>query len=506
MIQDKIAENQLLGALYTSPELFDNQKIEQLKPVDFTSPLRQLIFKVLENMYDSGFQNFSIGKVETYLSKFPNSFEQYTKKTEDGNFIGRKYLEKLDETGTKDNFDYSFDKVKKFTLLRNLKDSGLDITQYYNENETNPDYIEKQNKWLEKNNLQQISNIILSDVESAISDTVSTFNESYDASYNIEKVVNDLQKVPDYGAPMPIPILNEALRGMRLGTFYIYSAGTGMGKSRTLISFAATRAIGMQYDWTNKEWHKICEPEKVVYIGTELQLEELQAILVSFVSGISQDKIMKNKLDYEEKQILQEAIKYIEKGKLKLEIVPEYTLGQLERIIKQNSREGCNYFFFDYIVATIELMEELKNRAGMNLREDQILHMVSTSLKNMCTLYNVFIFSATQLTSDAYDGELGVQSVRGSRAIVDRADALLIGSRIRPVDKKNVEKIVSEGQFYMPNYQLKIVKSRGTEQAGYTYFGQYDLGNMTYKNCFTLDSIGNVIETRETEIREKGAF
>lgn len=504
MIQNKIVENQLLGALYNCPILFDNQKVSYLKPEDFTSKLRQLIFKTLQNMYDGGFQNFSLSKIQTYLNKFPNSFELFQKDN-----IGEKYVQKLEETGSKDNFEYAIDLVKKMTLLRNLQNSGLNISQYYDENTVDNFQIEKQNKWLENNSLQQIANTIVSDVEAAVAETVSSFNESYDASHNIKDMLHNLKTIPDYGSTLPIGVLNNALRGMRLGKFYIYSAGTGMGKSRTLISFAATKAIGMQYDWDKKEWHKYCDPEKVVYIGTELQLDELQAILISFVSGISQEKIMRNSLDYEEQQILEEAIQYIEQGKLKLEIVPEYTLGQLEKIIKQNSREGCNYFFFDYIVATIELMEELKQRAGMNLREDQILHMVSTSLKNMCTLYNVFIFSATQLTSDSYDGELGVQSVRGSRAIVDRADALIIGSKIRPVDKKNVEKITNEGGFLAPNYQLKIVKSRGTEQAGYTYYGQYNLGNMTYKNCFTLNSIGDLTETIETEIieqKQEGAF
>lgn len=262
----------------------------------------------------------------------------------------------------------------------------------------------------------------------------------------------------------------------------------------------------MQYDWNKRKWHKICQPEKVVYMGTELQLDELQSVLISFVSGISQSKIMKNELSYDEKEVLNQAIEYIKKGSLKLEIIPEYNLGTLERIIKQNAREGCNYFFFDYIVATIELMEELKNRAGMNLREDQILHMVSTELKNLCTLYNVFIFSATQLTSDAYDGELGVQSVRGSRALVDRADALIIGSKIRQVDKKTVDKIVDEGGYTYPDYQIKIVKSRGTEFAGYTYYLNYNLGNMTSNLCFATNPLGEPVEAVETEIKEKSAF
>lgn len=498
MIQNTIAENQLLGALYNNPELFDKQQSAQLKPNDFTNPLRQLIFKTLENMFDSGYNKITISKLETYLHSYPNSFEMYMHENQ-----GRKYLEKLELTGDKDNYNYAIDLVKKYTLLRNLKSAGLNVDKYYNEAEIDQNKIEKQNLWVNKHSLSQISNILMTDVESAINDTVSSFGESYNVGEGIRDLVNKMQTIPDYGAPMPIKVLNEALRGMRLGTLYIYSAATGGGKSRTLISVAASKAIGTRYDWNKKEWIKTAEPEPVTYIGTELQLEELQSVVLAFVSGISQDKIMKNKLNYEEAEILSQSIDIIEKSQLRLEIEPQYTLGKLEKIIKQYTREGCKYFFFDYIVATIELMEELKERAGMNLREDQILHMVSTSLKNLCTTYNIFIFSSTQLTSDSYDGELGVQSVRGSRALVDRADALIIGSRIRPVDKAKVEKMANEGGYEMPNYQLKIVKSRGTEMAAYTFYGQYNLGNMEYHNCFTVDPIGELVQTKEVDIIEK---
>lgn len=226
MINNNAAENQLLGALYVEPELFNKKEMGQLKPDDFSSQLKKVIFQTLENMFYSEMGHFSIQKIETYLSEYPNSFEIYMK-DKDGVPQGRWYLEKLSQTGDKDNFSNAFDTVKKFTLLRNLSTAGLDITRYYNINEVNPTIIEKQNKWLKEHTLQQISEIILSDVEGAVLDTSSTFNESYDAGFEIDNLIQTLQTIPDFGAPMPIHVLNEALRGMRLGKFYIYSAGTG---------------------------------------------------------------------------------------------------------------------------------------------------------------------------------------------------------------------------------------------------------------------------------------
>lgn len=80
-------------------------------------------------------------------------------------------------------------------------------------------------------------------------------------------------------------------------------------------------------------------------------------------------------------------------------------------------RETCH----DYIHTSMKILEEISKRSGgVKLREDNILFMLSTRLKDICNQYGIFIMSATQLNADYQYSETPDQNVlRGSKAIAD---------------------------------------------------------------------------------------
>ena len=56
----------------------------------------------------------------------------------------------------------------------------------------------------------------------------------------------------------------------------------------------------------------------------------------------------------------------------------------------------------------------------MKLREDNILFMLSTRLKDLCNKYGIFIISATQLNSSYQESETPDQNLlRGAKSIAD---------------------------------------------------------------------------------------
>ena len=60
-------------------------------------------------------------------------------------------------------------------------------------------------------------------------------------------------------------------------------------------------------------------------------------------------------------------------------------------------KEPCH----DYIHTSIKILEEITRRSGgVKLREDNILFMLSTRLKDICNQYGIFIMSATQLNGE----------------------------------------------------------------------------------------------------------
>ena len=75
----------------------------------------------------------------------------------------------------------------------------------------------------------------------------------------------------------------------------------------------------------------------------------------------------------------------------------------------------------DYIHTSLKILEEITKRSGgVKLREDNVLFMLSTRLKDICNKYGVFIMSATQLNGEYQTSETPDQNLlRGAKAIAD---------------------------------------------------------------------------------------
>lgn len=89
----------------------------------------------------------------------------------------------------------------------------------------------------------------------------------------------------------------------------------------------------------------------------------------------------------------------------------------------------------DYIHTSIKILEEISKKAGkITLREDNILFMLSTRLKDICVKYGVFIMSATQLSGNFADAETPDQNLlRGAKSIADEIYVVL---------SRNVERLL----------------------------------------------------------------
>ena len=60
----------------------------------------------------------------------------------------------------------------------------------------------------------------------------------------------------------------------------------------------------------------------------------------------------------------------------------------------------------------MKILEEITRRSGgVKLREDNILFMLSTRLKDLCNQYGIFIISATQLSASYQDSETPDQNL-----------------------------------------------------------------------------------------------
>lgn len=128
------------------------------------------------------------------------------------------------------------------------------------------------------------------------------------------------------------------------------------------------------------------------------------------------------------------------------------------------------------------------------MREDQILFLLSTRLKDIAVDLNIFMCSATQTNATwRVDSMPDANILKGSKAIADKVD---IGSVLLPLsetDQEAMNKLAAKG-YPMPNRKLSIFKNRrGSFTRSYLWLAA-DMSTCRYVTLFATDWNYQVIE------------
>jgi replicative DNA helicase len=153
----------------------------------------------------------------------------------------------------------------------------------------------------------------------------------------------------------------------------------------------------------------------------------------------------------------------LKSGKIYFESLPDFSLQDIENVIKRGiHNNGIQYIFHDYIHTSMKILEEITKRSGgVKLREDNILFMISVRLKDICNQYGVFIMSATQLNGDYREAEQYDQNLlRGAKSIADKIDAGSILLEVTDKDREALQPLVKKLGVEMPNVKLSLYKNR----------------------------------------------
>ena len=245
-----------------------------------------------------------------------------------------------------------------------------------------------------------------------------------------------------------------------------------------------------------------------LYIGTEMELiEEVEPILWSYIADVPEDHILFGSYDDGEEERVNEAIKILqEEGHIYLEYVPDYDIHTLENVIEQHVlQHGVKHVFFDYIMITTDLISEFQSqaKAHMNIREDQVLSNVSTKLKELTRKYNISIDTWTQVSGDWKDERNRDQTiVRGSRAIIDKADLAAIVTRITLKEKILLKPILEKASMMFgkpdPNICISVYKNRGGKYNNVKIWLYIDYSTMRVDDLFVTDNDYQILEIAKT--------
>ena len=415
---DKRSIMQVLGCLKTNTNLLTRTDKYIFNEDDFSEDFYIMIFGILQNLKAQGLKKIDLLDIDNYLATRPGARKLY----EDSK--GAEYINEISEIADITKFDYYYQRLKKMTILRMYREYGVDISWLYDPNTLDINLKQSQEDWLDSVDGQTIVNAVykkLDEVKSAYLN--GDGNEKILAGENIFELIEDLKNTPEVGIPMFGPLINTVTRGARLKKFYLRSAPSGVGKTRMMIADACNFACNEIYDIYTKSWIPNGTAEPTLYITTEQELDEVQTMMLAFLSGVDEDHILTGRyLSEEEEERVKYAGALLQKSPLWVEELPDFSLEDIENKMRSYVLDqNVKYVFFDYIHTSLKIMEEITRKTGgIKLREDQILYMLAIRLKDLANELGIFILSSTQLNADWEGKRDGNQNLlRGAKAIAD---------------------------------------------------------------------------------------
>ena len=497
---------QVIGNVFRNPQILDFTDKYTVIDEDFPDEFHKIAFGAIYKIHELGVDKITLENIFDFLSSRPKSAAIFKQNK------GEEWLLKVSESCLPEAFDYYYSRLKKFSLLRAYDNYGVDISDIYDaDNILDTRKKQLQEDLLDNSTLEEIADKVESKIDAIRLKYVDdAFGEAIQAGDDIDELIDRLKEHPEVGVPLYGPLINTVTRGARLKKFYLRSAATGVGKSRSMIADACYIACSKIYD-SRFGWIYSGVGQPTLYIATEQEKEEIQTMMLAFLSEVNEEHILNGQYVGDEEDRVREAARILKESPLYIEELPDFSLKDVEDQIKKNIRDhDIKYVMHDYIHTSLKILEEITRRSGgVKLREDNILFMLSTRLKDICNQYGIFIMSATQLNGDYQTSETPDQNLlRGAKAIADKIDFGSILLSVKDDDLVKLEKVLATNVFERPTIKMSIYKNRRGRYKGVYLWCKADLGCCRIKPmfCTTYDYEMMPIDDIRISLDEESAF
>ena len=116
----------VLSCLMRNPLLLQDDRYALVK-TDFYKPLQQMVFVTIYNMSQSGIERITPQDIDLYISQYEGQYEYY-KQNKGYEFVTQCY--QTAEGSDEKQFDTYYQRLKKFSMLRDLESIGIDTKQF----------------------------------------------------------------------------------------------------------------------------------------------------------------------------------------------------------------------------------------------------------------------------------------------------------------------------------------------------------------------------------------
>ena len=487
---DKRDTQQILGCLMKKPQLLSQIDKYNFVLTDFPSRFERLIFIAIDGLYKSGASKIQPIDVENFIEPDQVNSKLFKDKN------GIEYLQDILELSEVDNFDFYYNRFKMFNLLKDLKKQGFDTSEFYCEDLINPKAEE-----INQNFSLLSPKLITDSVRKKLLGVEAKYETTGEievkfASKGMDSLINELGAAYEIGVPVQGEIYNKVISGAKKGTLTIRSAGSGIGKTSNALADACYLAYPIRYNATTCEWEQQGNCERVLFIVTEQSFREVQLMILAYLTDINRSRFKYADFCDRENVVISQAINLMKKYQENLILIkiPNPQIESIKTIIRENCIiHDIGYVFYDYIFIGPALLSEFK---GFALRNDELLLMFATALKDLAVELNVAMFTSTQLNAKGDDNKdiRNESTLAGGRSTINKADNGAIMARPTKEELEILEPLYEDNINNKPNLVTDIFKVRNGEWTQVRIWSDMNLGTLKKRDLFITDSRIDPIE------------
>ena len=484
MIQiDRHTIIQVLGGLMNHPDLLNETDKYNLAPEDFPNSLDKYGFSAIYNLYADGANKIHAVDVISLLQENLVAKNLIEKEN------GVTFFQDCEVNSDEGNFNFYYNRLKKLNLLREIQLTGRDTNDIFCENPLDDNYVEINEKF-QKMSVNDIVNILKSEV--ANFENKYSYNNLVEESYaadDILELIDEWRKTPEIGYQLQGDIFNTVCRGGRRGKLYLRSAPSSGGKSRQMVGDACNIAYPIRYDRNKGEWVSTGSCEKVLYIMTEQDPEEIKTMILAYLTGYNEEIFLYGTYGEEEMPRIKIAADIMEKFKdnMLFARIPDPCSSVVKNLFRKYSIQfGVNIFFYDYIFSSPAMLSEYRD---LGLQEHVCLRMFTTTLKNLAIELDAFIMTSTQTNSedDPKGGFRDFRNLEGSKAIRNLVDLGCIFARVTPDELQLISKFIDNFGL-KPNIVTDVYKNRRGRWTNIRIWSYYDYGTCRKQDLFVTSA------------------
>lgn len=495
MLYNPNVASMLIGCLLNNPNLSLRPDIPLTKADFAPQEFHKILFVCISHLAKAGVTDITELEIDNFIDKY----EAQKEVLQDSNYY--EFLTTVKELANLDNFDFYYNTIRKFSLLRELKSKGHDISKYYDETEEEEKAQRQLEQWTIKN--------ILDDIDHE----ASLFRNKYDINFvrnemtageDTEELIEEFEQTPAFGSFLTSPYLTQLYMGLCRGHLIMNSSPAGTGKTRMMIADLCGISVDTLWDEEANDFIKNPNYDGCgLFIHSELaSRKEINPMFLACVSGVNVKHITMGQLTKEEKARVVKAGEILQRNNMILCDMPDFTSANIKRKIEDCVKNyGTTTIGFDYLQLQSAISAEYKVTTSIPAREDLVLRALATDLKAYAEEYNVAIMTASQLNGMEKQMEFPDEScLSSSKAIKQKLDGacITLSTKDRPKECKMVEPYLKRkgfGDDNKPNIITYVYKARFGEYADQKIkvWRRFDRATLRNTDCFCTDQYNQLI-------------